>query len=53
MIVSDSVQAENKSEKWKKYLRIFFIKTHNTEPNHQHQKLVERYVQVLKTKAGN
>ena len=53
MIVSDSAQAENKSEKWKKYLRTFFIKTHETEANYQHQNLAERYVQVLKTKAGN
>ena len=53
MIVSDSAQAENKSEKWKKYLRTFFIKTHEKEANYQHQNLAERYVQVLKTKAGN
>ena len=53
MIVSDSSQAENKSEKWKKYLRTFFMKTHETEANHQHQNLAERYMQVLKTKTGN
>ena len=37
MIVSDSVQAENISEKWKNICA--FIKTHETEANHQHQNL--------------